>query len=76
MKRPTVELDGRTYVLSAHDTGQLVQTGDVVVISEREVRQTLAKLDRLCERKGPKFKDYQAKAAAYRQLLKEAGKNG
>jgi hypothetical protein len=57
-----------------HEAGQLVQTGNVVSLSRREVEEVVAKLERYEATNHPSAKSDENKArlAAYRQLLTEA----
>lgn len=73
MPAPTVDFDGRTYVMTDKETGFVTQAGDVVLISRREVEATLEVMRR---RKGDKrFGDYSKKIKAYESLLRQADAN-
>lgn len=66
---PSVQFNDRTYVMVDHETGTLVQSGSTVVISRREVEDTVARIERYKATNHPKADAYDDKLAAFRELL-------
>ena len=64
---PTVEWEGRTWVMVPQETGRLTQSGSVVMVSRREVEGVISKLERYGAQNNPAADA--AKLAVWRQLL-------
>jgi len=64
---PMVEFEGRTYICVPQETGRLTQSGNSVMLSRREVEETVAKLERYAASGHDKANP--AKLAAWRTLL-------
>lgn len=75
MPAPTVDLDGKTYVMTEEETGRLVQSGPVVVLSRREVTEVLDVMKRRMATNWPDAeKLYAEKIKAYETLLGKGDK--